>query len=622
MKIIDNLKLKIENSCRRQAGFSVIEVILAAALFMILATGSITVILQGTDSNRLGEEQAVANQFAAEGIEAVRSIKNQSFANLVNSAGTGVIRFGGVWGFNLIPNNDPTGKYTRVLTVSDVQRDGIGNIVASGGTLDSLTKKITSTVSWNFTPTRANSVQLTSYLSDWRRLISDGMIVYGDTTAIPKYRTYDNTANTFGVESLGPLTGASGLTFTIRTSPIKQEAIAAYTTSAGVLRVMCFNGNNWSEDWTVTVGGTSTTRRFDIAYETNSGKAIVLYSTNVGTTNELAYRTKLGSSGCGSANWVGATNYNALRTTGIVQWVKMAWDRRPNSNLITAIWADANSDLSAAVWSGSAWGNEPSTATETSLEVVAAAQDVDDFDVEYESLSGDVMVVWANSAGNNGTNGVRYRTCTGGTSTCTWNAVTTPPTFLDDATNLDISANPNTDEIVFASIGNAGSDLQIGYWNGSAWTNQANSDTSTQTPVAGTHLVSTGWLISGVTIRAIVVYANATNPTLVNARYLTTPSTWVPAAGVEPSAGNSTLFSPTPVFANPQKWYEVEMDPKNKDRLMFNLSDNNSDLFAKRLVMTSVPAFTWTNSDNGSALQLTLGQATRQPFKFAYWRNP
>ena len=66
MKIIENLKLKIENSCRRQAGFSVIEVILAAALFMIIATGSITVILQGTDSNRLGEEQKHYTQYSPE----------------------------------------------------------------------------------------------------------------------------------------------------------------------------------------------------------------------------------------------------------------------------------------------------------------------------------------------------------------------------------------------------------------------------------------------------------------------------------------------------------------------------------------------------------------------------
>src|SRR3989338_4019288 len=81
-------------------GFSVIEVILAAAIFMIFATGAVGVVLQGLSSNRQGGEQTVANQYAAEGLEAVRSIKNQGFSNLVNSTGTGIIRSGSnVWAF-------------------------------------------------------------------------------------------------------------------------------------------------------------------------------------------------------------------------------------------------------------------------------------------------------------------------------------------------------------------------------------------------------------------------------------------------------------------------------------------------------------------------------------------
>ena len=146
-------------------GFSVLEVILATALFVIFSGGIVAVVLQGLDSNRLGEEQTVASQYATEGIEAVRSIKNQSFAFLANSASLGVTSSGGLWNFS--GTNNTFGKYTRVLAVSDVQRDGSGNIVASGGTLDTSTKKVTSTVSWNFTPTRNNSVALATYLTNW-----------------------------------------------------------------------------------------------------------------------------------------------------------------------------------------------------------------------------------------------------------------------------------------------------------------------------------------------------------------------------------------------------------------------------------------------------------------------
>ena len=63
------------------------------------------------------------------------------------------------------------------------------------------------------------------------------------------------------------------------------------------------------------------------------------------------------------------------------------------------------------------------------------------------------------------------------------------------------------------------------------------------------------------------------------------------------------------------------MDPKNRDRLIFTYNDINSDLFAKRLVMTSAPTFTWTHSDGEAALETTLGQATSSPYSFSYWRN-
>ena len=142
---IRNWKLDIRNS---QRGFSVIEVLLAAALFAIFSTGIIGVVLQGFDANRLGSEQTIANQYASEGIEAARSIKNQTYTNLVNSAGSGIGRNGsGVWAF--AGANNVLSKYTRVLTVADVQRDLSGNIVSSGGTTDPNTKKVTSTVSWN-----------------------------------------------------------------------------------------------------------------------------------------------------------------------------------------------------------------------------------------------------------------------------------------------------------------------------------------------------------------------------------------------------------------------------------------------------------------------------------------
>jgi hypothetical protein len=162
--------------------------------------------------------------------------------------------------------------------------------------------------------------------------------------------------------------------------------------------------------------------------------------------------------------------------------------------------------------------------------------------------------------------------------------------------------------MVFASIGKAGSDLQVGYWSGSAWTNTANLDTAAALPTAGTKFVATGWLINGATTRSVIAYYNsgATN------------IGWVVGNG-----GSFTIqtdFTPTPSFGS-QSQYNIQMDPFNKDRLMFTVSDANSDIFAKRLVMNSTGAFTWTNADGGAALELNTGSSTRKSFDFAYART-
>jgi Tfp pilus assembly protein PilV len=569
-------------------GFSIVEVLLAASIFALLVTALTGAFLYGQENTALAGARARAGQLADEGLESSRSIRDNAFANLTDGS-HGLALSGGVWTYS--GAQDVTGQFTRSVIIS---------------TIDANTKELASTVTWQQNTQRTGTVSAITRLTSWataNALAPGGLLIYGDGTMTPKYRTYNTTTNTFSAEA-GALVASSGQTFTLRTSPTKTEAIAGYVTSAGVLNVLCFNGTTWTQEWSATVGGTGTTRRFDIAYETATGNAVVLFSRNVAATNELAYRTKLGSSGCGVANWADAALLNPLRTSGVVQWVKMAWDRRAGQNLITAIWADANSDLSAIVWNGSAWGNEPTTAMTTTLEVVAIAQDVEDFDVEYETLSGDVMVMWSNAAAGNT---VRYRACTGGIAACTWGAITTPPTFADDATNLDISANPNTDQLVFASVGNAQSDLQIGYWSGSAWTNRANVDTTAATPLAGTKLVSTGWLISGATTRSIVVYNDAA---ATNIGY------YVGSAG---TFTVQTDFTPTPAFANPQKYYQVEMNPLSKDQLMFSLSDNLNDLYSKRLIMTATPTFTWTNAD-GAALETTLPQAITSPFAFSFWR--
>ena len=198
--------------------------------------------------------------------------------------------------------------------------------------------------------------------------------------------------------------------------------------------------------------------------------------------------------------------------------------------------------------------------------------------------------------------------CNGGVSNCIWGAVTTPPTFSDDATSLDIAANQNTDEIVFASIGKSGGDLQLGYWNGSAWTNTSNVDTSCTSPYTASKLVSVGWLTSSSTIRSVVVYSDL-NSTSLN-WYLGNAGVFV----------RQPDFIAAPIIASPRGYMDIHMNPRDQAQLMYLTSDNNSDLFSKRLMLTGTSTFTWSNSDGGP-LETTLPQTISSPFSFAFWQQ-
>ncbi len=439
----------------------------------------------------------------------------------------------------------------------------------------------------------------------------DGKIFYSiAANTTPRTREYVSSTNTFAAAA-STVVGSTALWAINKASPTQDEYVAGYVNSSGTLQVMCFNGTTWTNEWSVAMGGTGTTRRFDIAYEKTTGDVMVVYSTNAATTNEMAYRTKSGGTACGTANWSGATNIDAVRTAGIVQWVRLEASPAASSNNIGLAWADAASDLSAMQWTGAAWGvAEPAAALETALEFVTAAQDTESFDLAYESTTGNLMVAWGLT---------QATTCTAGTAiattncirysryTSSWSAVAAIPTVADPASHLDMSSNPNTNEIVLASVDNSQADLSAAYWSGSAWTGQANLDTTSQAATAGTKFVATGWLINGATTRSIVAYYDSAT---TNVGY------YAGSAGVFTV---QTDFAASPVFGA-QRNYSIDMNPFSKDTLMFTVGDTASDIHAKRLVMSAVPAFTWTNSTGGGPVEANTGSATFQSHDFEYAR--
>lgn len=120
------------SGCRR--GFSIVEIVLAAGIFAVFSLAILMAVLRGSSAGQSGMRSELARNFAIEGVEAVRAVRNQSFDALGDTAGSGIRLADGNW--ELFGTQDEWEGYQRTIEIEPAQRDGNGNLVVSGGTED------------------------------------------------------------------------------------------------------------------------------------------------------------------------------------------------------------------------------------------------------------------------------------------------------------------------------------------------------------------------------------------------------------------------------------------------------------------------------------------------------
>jgi len=162
-------------------GQSIIEVIVAVSILVIIAASSVVAILGAFSSGRLAEEETRASLIASEGLEAVQSIRNQSWSDLIDGL-YGLENLDGAWVFSGNEDTDPTGKFTRTVELLPVRRDLTGDITQSGGIVDEDTKEVIINVNWAFTPGRINDVRIRTYLTNWQEAVDPNTAIGGTIT--------------------------------------------------------------------------------------------------------------------------------------------------------------------------------------------------------------------------------------------------------------------------------------------------------------------------------------------------------------------------------------------------------------------------------------------------------
>ena len=186
----------------------------------------------------------------------------------------------------------------------------------------------------------------------------------------------------------------------------------------------------------------SSKRGFDIAYEENSGNAMVVYNNN---SNFPRYRLWNGSA------WSNETAVISGSGSQKIKWVRLV--ARPNSNEILLAYLDSNKNISAQIWNGSAWNNV------NKLTTTASTSDYQSFDVVYEQGTGNAKVVWGES-----NNSIRYSTWNG----TSWSAASTIFTDTSLPYWIKLASDPKSNNILMGEENN-GDDINISAWNGSNW---------------------------------------------------------------------------------------------------------------------------------------------------------
>jgi len=210
MNFIEQLK---KNSNDKN-GFSLLELVLAVAIFSFSSFALATMIIDSNISTRLSADRTDALLYAKEGVEAVRSIRDNNWtawaSTTVGNYGLSINTASGTWQFSstsdLINN-----KYTRTVNIAT-------DPVAS------TSKDVTVNIAWNLTSGRIASTTLVTVFSNWPSVINSSLAV---PRGLVSYWSFDDAGASTTTDSVGGNTGT--VTGATATTSVKGIANQAYS---------------------------------------------------------------------------------------------------------------------------------------------------------------------------------------------------------------------------------------------------------------------------------------------------------------------------------------------------------------------------------------------------------
>lgn len=344
---------------RYARGQSIIELLLAMALFSLLLPAILTGLVNAREGRANRDLRDQATRLAAEALEAARSVEERGWASFAVDGNYHPVLNGSAWQLAVAPE-DIEG-FSRQLKISSVRRDAANVIVEAGGSADPDSKKVEAIVSWHG---GTDSLTLSTYLTNHRSSRSSGgMLVYGDggtSSDLLRYRLYDNFNSVWAAPvaaaDVDPAT-TNKVPRVVRvfSSAIRQEKVLLSKHVAGnnqFIYAQVFDGTNWGNVVQLSTWNSTSFQnmpQFSGTYLAN-GDFMAVFSDNSHTPKARIWN---------GSTWSAA---HALRTVNSTP-VQIIVKARPGSNEAMAVAITQGRDMYTQYFNGGGYvsGNWSST---------------------------------------------------------------------------------------------------------------------------------------------------------------------------------------------------------------------------------------------------------------------
>lgn len=310
------------------------------------------------------------------------------------------------------------------------------------------------------------------------------MMVYAKESSpgVPFYRRWNNETLTWGAEAAANDVGPLIYYMVLKFARTRNEAILGVQDSAGAITIQVWNGTVWTAPMATcsTGAGNALYRGFDIEYETQTDRALIVCNNNVAAQASFGFWN-------GTALTFPAVGSPVVLTAiGAPRWIVLAANPLATSDEIVLLaqgLPDATADVYGMRWTGTLWSNmgaagtwETNAATNTSMGGVGTRV----IDVAYERQSGRAMFIW----GVNAVGLQRYRIWDGTnlSGTNTLDLTNIPGNdMIGEAVWVRLVSNPgSTSNQLLYGVQDDQRDLFTAFWNGGAWASQIQMDTNVE----------------------------------------------------------------------------------------------------------------------------------------------